>query len=567
MNDRFAQQIITHLMNQGVRRVCLSPGSRSSPLAVAAAREPRLEKLVHFDERSMAFHAYGYAKASRTPVAIITTSGSATGNLFPAVMEASHDQVPLIILTADRPTEFQGCMANQTCDQVKLFGNYVRFFAQIPAVEPALSDAWLGSTIAHAVFRATQSPQGPVHLNCQLREPFFSEEKFEAPASTQYEPCHAMVASTTIQRWAEKLSSFEKGVIIAGAMPFSRKHGSILALAEKLDWPVLPDLMSGLRCETSYSALIPYYVDLLKTLSDLEPDCVLHFGDRLISKPLQTWLSNLKTSTYLMVADHPLCYDTFHQATHRITTDPHIFCEQLLPLIHPRVSWLNRWKSLSHLLEGHLDSAIAPFSEPGLIRYLHHHLPSHFALYFSNSMPVRDADRLFFPRLHRGPIFGQRGLSGIDGNIATAIGLAEGALRPLIAILGDQAALHDLNALAQLQSSKVPVILLVINNGGGGIFSFLPIAEQKDVFEEYIAGAHNYQFSKAAELFHIPYLHLSDLSELHKVLREEKTILIEFSSNRQENLIIHQAIDQKSREILEHFGPVFTSSITPLAEK
>ena len=545
---------MTHLVRQGVRKVCLSPGSRSSLLASAAAREPKLEKFIHFDERAMAFHAYGYAKGSKSPVAIITTSGSAVGNVFPSIMEASHDHVPLIVLTADRPHELQDCMANQTCDQVKIFGNYVRWQAEIPAHEPQLSDQWLGTTVAQAVFRSMLPPHGPVHLNCQFREPFFSGEKFETPISTHYEPTHSMIATATLHKWAEKLSSYKKGVIIAGSMSPSKRNAAIFQLAEKLDWPVIPDLMSGLRSEMSHLTLIPYFIDLLKSMVDFDPDCIVHLGDRLISKPLQAWIAAVKPSTYLMIADHPLRSDTFHKVTHRIMTDPSLFCEQLLPLIHPQMSWLADWKSLSYLIEGHIDSSITPFSEPGLIRYLHHHLPSHYAIYFSNSMPIRDADRLFFPRLPRGPIYGQRGLSGIDGNIATAIGLAEGAGRPLVAVLGDQAALHDLNSLAQVRRSKMPVIFIVINNSGGGIFSFLPLNRQKDIFEEYIAGAHDWKFSKAAEMFHIPYIPLTNFEELHKALREEKTTLLEFTSSREQNVLIHEAIDQKSREVIKHFG-------------
>lgn len=554
MNDRFASQIISHLVSQGVRKICFSPGSRSSLLAAAAAREPRLEKLVHFDERGMAFHAYGYAKASRSPVAILTTSGSAVGNLFPAVMEASHDHVPLILLTADRPAELRDSMANQTCDQVKIFGNYVRWYAEIPAVEAQLSDDYLGSTIAHAIYRSTVPPPGPVHLNCQFREPFFSGETFEAPPSTHYEPSHAVIASSILRKWADHLSTFKRGVIIAGAMPQNKRNGSIFQLAEKLDWPVLPDLMSGLRSEVSHPNLIPYYVDLLKSITDFEPDCVLHLGDRLISKPLITWVTQSKPLVYLNVADHPYRNDPFQKVTHRIMTDPALFCEQLLPLLHPQSSWCTEWKSLSHLVEGHLDEAVTPLSEPSLVRYLHHHLPSHFALYFSNSMPIRDADRLFFPRLHRGPIFGQRGLSGIDGNISTVIGLAEGSGRPLVAVLGDLAALHDLNSLAQLRTCKIPVILIVVNNSGGGIFSFLPIKEQKDIFEECVAASHPWKFAKAAEMFQIPYVNLSNFEELHRALRDEKTTLIEFPSNRERNVHDHEAIDKKTKEIIEHYG-------------
>ncbi|MGH2639209.1 MAG: 2-succinyl-5-enolpyruvyl-6-hydroxy-3-cyclohexene-1-carboxylic-acid synthase, partial [Rhabdochlamydiaceae bacterium] len=346
MNDRFATQIIAHLVQHGVRKVCLSPGSRSSLLAAAAARESRLEKFIHFDERAMAFHAYGWAKASKSPVTIITTSGSAAGNIFPAIMEASHDHVPLIILTTDRPTELRDCMANQTCDQVKMFGSYVRWYAEIPAVEPQLSDEWLGSIIAQAIFRSMLPPSGPVHLNCQFREPFFSDTKYEAPLSTHYEPTHSMMTNTSLHKWAEQLSSYKKGVIIAGSMAPSKQYSAIFALAEKLDWPIIADLMSGLRSEMSHSTLIPYFIDLLKSIKDLEPDCILHLGDRLISKPLQAWIEGTKPSTYLMVADHPLRSDIFHKVSHRIMTDPSLFCEQLLPLIHTQVSWLSEWKHL-----------------------------------------------------------------------------------------------------------------------------------------------------------------------------------------------------------------------------
>lgn len=536
--SRFASQIISQLVFQGVRRICLSPGSRSSPLAAAAARESRLEKLIHFDERSMAFHAYGYAKASRTPVAIITTSGSATGNLLPAVMEAFHDHVPLILLTADRPSELYGCMANQTCDQVKLFGNYVRYFAQIPAAEPNLPDAWLRAVVAEAVFQARESPAGPVHLNCQFREPFSFKEKFELQTGTTYEDAHQTISKETAQKWAERLSFYRKGIILAGAMSPS-DHASIFALAEKLDWPILPDLMSGLRVD--HPNAISYYTDILKLYPDLQPDCVLHLGDRLVTCP------SFNPETYVMVAGHKERCDHRHLVTHRLSLCPSVFCRELLPFISSQTSWLSDWKALSHCIEKNLN--IPHFSEPGIIRYLHTHLPSHFSIYFSNSMPVRDATRFFFPPDRR--IFCQRGLSGIDGNIAAAIGLAEGARTPLVAVLGDQAALHDINALAQLQQSKVPIILLVINNGGGGIFSFLPIAEQKDIFETYQAGAHNWEFSKAAELFRVPYLKMTSMEELGEALGEEQTILIEFPSNREENVRVHREIDRNLKQVLE----------------
>lgn len=505
----------------------------------------------------MAFHAYGYAKSTKTPVVIITTSGSATGNIFPAIMEASCDHVPLIVLTADRPHELQDTMSNQTCDQNHLFGNYVRWYAEIPAAEPALSDQWLGSTIAHAVHRSLLPPHGPVHINCQFREPLFSDNTYTSSVSTHYEHSHPVLSTSAIKKWAEKLSSHKKGVIIAGHMSHPQSSSifsPIFSLAEKLDWPVIADILSGVRSEASHPALIPYYIDIMKSITDLNPDCILHLGDRLVSKPLHTWITQSHPSIYLNVADHPLRNDPYHKVTHRIVTDPTLFCEQVAPLIHSQTSWFGEWKALSHIIEGHIDEAVLPQSEPGLVRYLHHHLPSHYAIYFSNSMPIRDADRLFFPRHQRGPIYGQRGLSGIDGNIGAAIGMAEGAGRPLVAILGDLSTLYDLNSLAQLRNAKVPVILLVVNNGGGGIFSFLPIAKQKDIFEEYVAGAHSWKFAKAAEMFNVPYINLTNFEDLHRALREEKTTLLEFTSQRDQNVAVHEAIDKKITSLVEQFG-------------
>jgi 2-succinyl-5-enolpyruvyl-6-hydroxy-3-cyclohexene-1-carboxylate synthase len=166
-------------------------------------------------------------------------------------------------------------------------------------------------------------------------------------------------------------------------------------------------------------------------------------------------------------------------------------------------------------------------------------------------MPIRDGDQFFFPRFHRGPIYGKRGTSGIDGNIAMIAGLAEGSQRPIVAVVGDQTALHDLNSLALLQKCKVPVILIVINNQGGGIFSFLPIAKEKEMFEEYFAGAHCWQFEDAAKMFHLPYLHMTDPTQLTRIFREEKSHIIEFKTNRVENRELHLSIEEKIKEKIQ----------------
>ncbi len=426
MNDAYAKQIVSHLVQQGVRHVCISPGSRSTPLAYAFSQEEKLEKLIHFDERGAGFYAYGYAKASKTPVVLLVTSGTAVANLFPAVMEAFEDEVPLIVITADRPPELRDCGANQTSDQVKIFGDHVRWYFEIPCPDTAIPSGFIGSTIAQAIYRATQSPKGPVHLNCLFREPFLSDSDQEFLPSTYYEPTHHTLSTSSIEQWAKKLSSCERGVIIVGSMTTSRSLKSLFALAEMLDWPILPDIISGIRSEGLHKNVIPYYDMVLKLVPHFRPDCVLHFGDRLVSKPLSQWLKQAAPPIYAMVADHPKRHDPTHTLTHRFQTDPTIFCEQLLSWIPRRISWLSHWKAVSQVIEGHIDEFIPPASEPGLIRFLLHSLPPHYGLFFANSMPIRDAEQFFFPRFHRGPIYGKRGTSGIDGNIAMIVGLAEG---------------------------------------------------------------------------------------------------------------------------------------------
>ncbi|HNA62839.1 MAG TPA: 2-succinyl-5-enolpyruvyl-6-hydroxy-3-cyclohexene-1-carboxylic-acid synthase, partial [Rhabdochlamydiaceae bacterium] len=387
MNDLYAKQIVHHLVEQGVRRVCLSPGSRSTPLAFALAQEERLEKLIHFDERGAGFHAYGYAKGSKTPVALVVTSGTAVANLFPAVMEAALEEVPLILITADRPPELRDCGANQTCDQVKVFGSHVRWYFEIPCPDSNIPAGFIGSTIAHAVYRATHAPKGPVHINCLFREPFLSELDLETIPSVHYEQVHATLSQVAIEQWAKKLSLIEKGVIVVGALTSTRSLKSILTLAEILDWPILPDILSGLRSEGLHHNVIPYHDLVLKIAPHLKPDCILHFGDRLVSKPVMQWIEHSAPTLYTMVNDSPTRNDPSHALTHRIQCDPPLFCEQIIPHLQRRVSWLNTWKTISQVVEGHVDEYIPSSSEPGLVRFLHHHQPPHYALLLANSMP------------------------------------------------------------------------------------------------------------------------------------------------------------------------------------
>ncbi len=531
-NERIAKLLIEALVKQGVRDFCLSPGSRSTPLTLAIAEHPEAISHVHFDERGMAFQALGIAQGSKRPVVVCVTSGTAVGNLFPAVMEAFHSHTPLIILTADRPPEERDCGANQTIDQVKIFGSFVREAVDLPCPSNSIPDAYFVGRIARALFKAQQ---GPVHLNCMFREPLFSETPCPWPEVPERTYVPLQTVPVDLEKWAHLFSFEKKGIIIAGKLSSS---DGIAELAEKLKWPLFADLLSGIRGNGIF-----YYDLLLKAQEDFSTECVLHFGGRFLTKSLLHYLEKCKPKLYVHVSEDPSHYDPAHLVTHHMPSCPALFCQYMLTAVKTQQdsTWLNMWKEPEEHIKTHLQETLKKESEPGLMHTLATILPYEWTLFLSNSMPVRDADAFLFRKEGFGPIFSNRGVSGSDGNIATGVGVAIGTQAPTLAVLGDQAFLHDLNSLALLKKSPYPIILLVINNGGGGIFSLLPIAKKTPHFEKFWAAAHTMTFEKAAELFDIPYQ--KGIENLEALFQQPQTCIVEMTSSRQENVRIHEQLN------------------------
>ncbi len=555
-NERMAKLLVDLFIRQGVNQFCLSPGSRSTPLALAVSQHPEAKVTVHFDERGMAFHALGIAKATRKPAVIIVTSGTAVGNILPAVMEAAHSDIPLILLTADRPPELRECGANQTLDQVKIFSSFVKWEIDLPCPGPEIPDTYLATTLSHALFRSMQAPKGVVHLNCMFREPLFSAAPIQITQlqATCYEHSDLHPSKTTLEYWGDLLSEREKGIIVLGRVADLQDPSPIYELAEKLGWPVIGDLLSGARSHEKGENFIAYQDLILKTVSDLKVDTVLHFGERLVSKTLLEWLSSCKPSRYFLVANTHERHDPKHLLTHRLDACPFLFTKLLLPYVEKRSknSWIMHWKTEEKRTRKKLPDIFAEqkeITEPGIAYALSSSLPSEWALFFASSMPIRDADTFLFHERALGPIFGNRGVSGIDGNIATAAGIAKGLERSILAVVGDQTFLHDINSLALVKKSKFPVVILVINNSGGGIFSFLPISEKKEFVEEYVAAAHTITFEKAAELFDLPYHFIKSEKELFSAMEQQQSCVIEVQTNRAENYRLHQEITQKLTEV------------------
>lgn len=535
--------LIQELIDQGVDYFCLSPGFRSSPLALAAAQNPKARSFVHYDERGMAFHALGYAKVTKKPVAIIVTSGSAVGNLMPALMEAYHNCVSLVLLTSDRPHELRDTKANQTADQIKIFGDYVHHFVDLPRPQAHLPDRFLTTTIAQSVSRSLYPIKGPVQINCPFNEPFFDETEGAAFSDS---PIHYFQPTLQLNENASHslvsiIESCEKGVIIAG-----ENAKGLEKLVQRLRWPLLADVTSFCR-----HLSLPYYHHLIKSAPELRADLILHLGGPFVSKELLHWMSKQKAASIIHVSENPKRCDPMHIVTEKVICPTEVFCETIEPLISQKSDdWLIYWQELSKKIEKELLTQIneqETLTEPGITKIVEELAPDDQALFFGNSMPIRDADMFFFPK-HAPLIFANRGLSGIDGHIATIAGIAQH--QRVIAIIGDQTCLHDLNSLAQLQKVKHPVKLIVINNKGGGIFSFVAINLKQEALESHFVAAHEYTFEKAAKLFHIPYCQLRSKKELKYALEKPGVALIEISTTRTENLHLHQQLDQKASSCL-----------------
>jgi len=573
LNLQWANLIVEELVRCGVRTCSLSSGSRSSPLVIALARHESIESVVHFDERGSAFYALGRARALGQTCAWVTTSGTAVANGLPAVVEAAKANVPLLLLTADRPPELRDAGANQTIDQVKIFGHTVRWFADLPCPTPDIAPEFLLTTIDQAVHRTRTAPSGPVHINVMFREPLVEDEKTSPTVMppktwqeaerpyTLYDDSRPTVSSTAIVDVASSIAIAERGLLIVGQLDSETEEHAVMTLVDRLAWPVLADVTSGLRFKNTSPYAVPYYdLALLSESfsSHLAPDMVLHVGGRYTSKRLQQYLARHPPRVHVRVKASPEREDPLHVVTDCLQCDLYHFCDDIrshLPA-NGNVKGVEAWQKILPDIDDIIDSELAKheeISEPGLARAVSRLLPEGHLLYLGSSMPIRDMDMYGVPDATSRRVFANRGASGIDGCIATAVGVADEIAQPLTAVVGDIACLHDLNSLALL--NRAPVTLIVINNDGGGIFSFLPIAELEDVFESHFGTPHGLNFGHAASMFGIPYHrpsgHLKFEEIYYEAVQSRESALIEVNTDRRENVKIHRKIEEAVRSHLE----------------
>lgn len=570
--------LIDELARSGIAHLCLCPGSRSTPLALCAARHPGIRTWTLIDERSAAFFALGLAKGSRAPVAVLSTSGTAAANFLPAVVEACYGRVPLIALTADRPHELRDTGANQTIDQIRLFGSHAKLFADLALPED--TDAalrYVRSLAAQAVAAALAVPAGPVHLNIPLREPLVPAPDWDRRslpggesvetqgrwAGRQYTAvAHGMLApdAGAVAALAEDLQS-ERGLIVCGPLDDPSLPAAASRLAAATGYPILADPLSQVRCGPHDRSHVVDSYDAFLRLSPLAdalvPDIVLRMGGLPASRPLQQYLQRHARGRHVVIESGGGWNDPLRLASDMIHADARLLCDALAGDLQAREAlrrptespwtalWLRLGREAREALRRRLDTVDEAF-EGKVFSELAAALPDGATLYVGNSMPVRDLET-FFPSVPTAiRILGNRGASGIDGLVSSGLGAAAAGGGPFVLVLGDLAFYHDLNGLlaAKLHGLRATVVLL--NNDGGGIFSFMPQAGTPEHFEALFGTPTGLEFKFAAQLYGAGYVRADHWKAFRTSLRgglgSKGLEVIEMRTDRDRNVVLHREV-------------------------
>ncbi|WP_286933826.1 2-succinyl-5-enolpyruvyl-6-hydroxy-3-cyclohexene-1-carboxylic-acid synthase [Leclercia sp. UBA5958] len=515
-NRRWATVILEALTRHGVRHICIAPGSRSTPLTLAAADNPAFIHHTHFDERGLGHLALGLAKASREPVAVIVTSGTAVANLYPALIEAGLTGEKLILLTADRPPELIDCGANQAIRQQAMFATHPTQTLSLPRPTRDIPARWLVSTVDNAVGSLRQ---GALHINCPFAEPLYGEmdnadldwqqalgDWWQSDKPWLRAPAELVSPK---QRdwffWRQK-----RGVIVAGRM--SAAEGKRVAeWAQTLGWPLIGDVLSQTGQPLPCADL---WLGNARAVTELQQaQIVVQLGSSLTGKRLLQWQATCEPEEYWLVENREGRLDPAHHRGRRLVSGVAEWLD-----LHPaekRKPWATAIPELSRQAWALVEQHSEQFGEAQLAHRIRHCLPEQGQLFVGNSLVVRLIDA--FSRLPAGyPVYSNRGASGIDGLISTAAGVQRATAKATLAIVGDLSALYDLNALALLRQASAPFVLLVVNNNGGQIFSLLPTPPRER--EQFYLMPQNINFEHAAAMFSLKYQRPQSWAELDMAL-------------------------------------------------
>lgn len=547
------------LVNQGVKNVVISPGSRSTPLAYACMKEEGLTVYRQIDERSAAYFALGMAKASGEPVMLLCTSGTAAANYFPAIVEAFYARIPLIVVTADRPHELREVGAPQAINQIDLFGSHVKWSVDLPMPEEDNRLDFLVRHLHRSVKNAASEPKGPVHLNVPFREPLILD--FEQQYNSTSEIKHLKGASaltSEVKGFLDRIVQTEKGLLVIGEMTEKMPH-EFWDFIKKLNWPVLADPLSNVRSnldEGCKDLIIDSYDAILKSevfKESMVPDTVIRIGPQPVSKPLTLFLASVKPETYAVFDESPMMRDAQSVVTHHIQASAEGLWQ--LPIQPKSVnSYTEKWTAASELFwkltENHCNEQL---DEGVLAKILFDELDQ-CDLIVSSSMPIRDTDTYFKATPRDIMIYANRGANGIDGVVSTAFGVQALKKRPAFLFIGDLSFLHDMNGLIASKMQETDLTIVVMNNDGGGIFSYLPQSKEERYFEELFGTPTGLKFEDAARMYNTDYAAVETKEQFREALRagKEKAVkIIEVFTDRETNVRVHRKLWNRLIEELD----------------
>ena len=524
-------------------------------MGMALAAHPRIKVHVHIDERGASFMALGAALSSGVPAVVLCTSGTAAAGFHAAVIEAHQSETPMLVCTADRPPELRDTAAPQTIDQVRLFGPAVRWFHDPGMPDATVAGTWR-SLAARAFVEATGSRPGPVHLNLSFRDPLVGDAGPLPPARDADQPwVEAHTPGVTLPPGLLALTEEPRGVIVAGRG--AGDADAVHALADAFGWPVLADPVSG--CRLPKRTTIAAFDSLLRHASfaiDHRPRLVLRLGAPPASKVLAEWL---KTSGAVQIGVHATSawIDPDHTLTHRIVANPGAICHLLAGSVHDRVAtpWLTRWHRADAAAQEALDKVLAShehLTEPGVARVVVAALADDAHLHVSSSMPIRDVEWFAAPRDHL-RVTANRGANGIDGVTSTAVGIALARPGPTALLTGDIAFLHDSSAMVGLGRRAIDLSIVVVDNDGGGIFSFLPQAGALPVeqFELLFGTPHGVDIGAVARAHDLDFVDVDTPAALSAALGKRGTRVVRVRTDRSRNVAVHDALHQAVGSALE----------------
>lgn len=548
MNEYIAA-LVDEFYQLGVRHAVFSPGSRSTTMAMLFKEHEGFETYMNIDERSASFMALGIAKAHKEPTVLVCTSGSAVSHYLPAVLEAQYSGVPLIVLSADRPHTLLHVGAPQTVDQHKIFGTAVNYFEELAVPQESHYYTYPRQVARKAYMKAMDTKKGPVHINVPLFEPLvpeLSRNHFEAGRSSfkvvkpNYSDIFACGEGNNL------LERYERILILAGPQIDIDEAEMIRSFGESLQAPILADPLSNVRgCGTS-KVVISTYDALLAGQAfwhELKPDCVIQFGQIVVSKRVQQMVASWDNVEYIEVNATMDSMNPTGKTTMHIQASIDVFTN-LYGVKNDSPAYLGKWQHLETAGKQKLGTAIEEPScfEGRTIRELQQHISDNAQVLIANSMSIRDFDYFWFSGESKAVLYGNRGVNGIDGTISTALGLAANG-RPTYLVTGDLSLFHDLNGLAVAKTHNLNLTIILHNNDGGGIFEYLPQKGTKH-FDYLFSTSQGLDYSGAAKLYGCGYTKISSPDELSSVLakigQESGVHIIEIPTNREYSRELHK---------------------------